>query len=136
MPNCTKLQLSCMQDTFARARSHQANRRRDDRFSCIQSAFRPSSRAKVYILHLYTRYPIVARRAWPAGCIQPLGRVRRASKGILHTNLAYKTDIDCVLDAGPVLNLYARYLYSRAHLAYAAARPSARATVGYRVYKF
>ena len=28
---------------------------------------------------LYTRYPIVARRAWPAG------RVRRASKGILHT---------------------------------------------------
>ena len=28
---------------------------------------------------LYTRYPIVARRAWP------LGRVRRASKGILHT---------------------------------------------------
>ena len=28
---------------------------------------------------LYTRYPIVAR-AWP------LGRVRRASKGILHTN--------------------------------------------------
>ena len=29
---------------------------------------------------LYTRYPIVARRAWP------LGRVRRASKGILHTN--------------------------------------------------
>ena len=31
---------------------------------------------------LYTRYPIVARRAWPTGCI---GRVRRASKGILHT---------------------------------------------------
>ena len=29
---------------------------------------------------LYTRYPIVARRAWPTG------RVRRASKGILHTN--------------------------------------------------
>ena len=36
---------------------------------------------------LYTRYPIVARRPWPTGCIdQPLGRVRRASKGILHTN--------------------------------------------------
>ena len=32
---------------------------------------------------LYTRYPIVARRAWP---VQPLGRVRRASKGILHTS--------------------------------------------------
>ena len=31
---------------------------------------------------LYTRYPIVARRAWPTGC---MGRVRRASKGILHT---------------------------------------------------
>ena len=54
---------------------------------------------------LYTRYPIVARRAWPSGCIQdalssrsalgrpaafvqPLGRVRRASKGILHTKSA------------------------------------------------
>ena len=33
------------------------------------------------IFILYTRYPIVARRAWP------LGRVRRASKGILHTNI-------------------------------------------------
>ena len=32
-----------------------------------------------YCLHLYTRDPIVARRAWPTG------RVRRASKGILHT---------------------------------------------------
>ena len=32
---------------------------------------------------LYTRYPIVARRAWP------LGRVRRASKGILHTSKMY-----------------------------------------------
>ena len=29
---------------------------------------------------LYTRYPIVARRT-----VQPLGQVRRASKGILHT---------------------------------------------------
>ena len=58
---------------------------------------------------LYTRYPIVARRAWPTGCI---GRVRRASKGILHTN--------------------ARYLCSRDALA---ARPSARATIGYLVYK-
>ena len=32
---------------------------------------------------LYTRYPIVARAL---GLVQPLGRVRRASKGILHTN--------------------------------------------------
>ena len=32
------------------------------------------------MIALYTRYPIVARRAWP------LGRVRRASKGILHTS--------------------------------------------------
>ena len=31
-------------------------------------------------MKLYTGYPIVARRAWPAGC-----RVRQASKGILHT---------------------------------------------------
>ena len=29
---------------------------------------------------LYTRYPIVERRAWPAG------RVHQASKGILYTN--------------------------------------------------
>ena len=33
--------------------------------------------------NLYTRYPIVARRAWHAG------RVRRASKGILHTSSQY-----------------------------------------------
>ena len=31
--------------------------------------------------------------------------------------------------------LYARYLCSRAHSAYAAARPSAQATIGYLVYK-
>ena len=37
------------------------------------------SKNNEYCLHLYTRYPIVARRAWP------IGRVRRASKGILHT---------------------------------------------------
>ena len=36
---------------------------------------------------LYTRYPIVARRAWP------LGRVRRASKGILHTSLLYNVQL-------------------------------------------
>ena len=33
---------------------------------------------------LYTRYPIVARVLGLAA-VQPLGRVRRASKGILHT---------------------------------------------------
>ena len=33
-----------------------------------------------------TIYPIVTRRAWPTSCM-PLGRVRRASKGILHTRL-------------------------------------------------
>ena len=33
---------------------------------------------------LYTRYPIVARRAWPTG------RVRRVSKGILHTRFLVK----------------------------------------------
>ena len=31
-----------------------------------------------------------ARRAWPTGLVQPLGRVRRASKGILHTRLSCK----------------------------------------------
>ena len=36
---------------------------------------------------LYTRYPIVARRAWPAG------RVRRASKGMRY--LAYKLKSNC-----------------------------------------
>ena len=40
---------------------------------------------------LYTRYPIVARRAWPTGCI---GRVRRASKGILHT----RAKVSCIQD--------------------------------------
>ena len=35
---------------------------------------------------LYTRYPIVAR-ALGLAAVQPLGRVRRASKGILHTTL-------------------------------------------------
>ena len=39
--------------------------------------------SSAHIAFLYTRYPIVARRAWP------LGRVRRASKGILHTNRVY-----------------------------------------------
>ena len=51
-------------------------------------------------LGLYTRYPIVARRAWP------IGRVRRASTGILHTSTRTK----------------------------AAARPSV--TIGYLLYKF
>ena len=41
----------------------------------------------ITVLHLYTRYPIVARRAWPT--VQPLGRVRRASKGILHTSTTF-----------------------------------------------
>ena len=35
-------------------------------------------------LTLYTRYPIVARALGLAAAVQPLGRVRRASKGILH----------------------------------------------------
>ena len=35
-------------------------------------------------VELYTRYPIVAR-ALGLAAVQPLGRVRRASKGILHT---------------------------------------------------
>ena len=34
----------------------------------------------------------------------------------------------------PYLYLYARYLCSRAHSAYAADRPSASATIGYLVY--
>ena len=65
----------------------------------------PYRRARAWPLGrvLYTRYPIVARRAWP---VQPLSRVRRASKGILHTRpsasreqryLAYKAE--CVARA-------------------------------------
>ena len=51
---------------------------RDDRVYCIQHAEQYQD--------LYTRYPIVARRAWPAGQVhRALGRARRASKGILHT---------------------------------------------------
>ena len=46
-------------------------------------------------LRLYTRYPIVARRAWPTGCI---GRVRRASKGILHTRSSVNAlESKCIL---------------------------------------
>ena len=41
------------------------------------------SKSHYFTSIVYTRYSIVARRAWPA--VQPLGRVRRASKGILHT---------------------------------------------------
>ena len=52
-------------------------------------------------LSLYTRYPIVARSAWHAAWL--LGRVLRASKGIL----------------------YARYLCSRDALGLKAGRPSA-----------
>ena len=60
------------------------------RYLCLRAhsaAARPSAHdvddivCKISLL-LYTRYPIVARRAWPAG------RVRRASKGILHTIFA------------------------------------------------
>ena len=36
-----------------------------------------------FMFYLYTRYPIVAR----ALGLYALGRVRRASKGILHTNV-------------------------------------------------
>ena len=39
----------------------------------------------LYARYLYTRYPIVAR-ALGLAAVQPLGRVRRASKGILHTS--------------------------------------------------
>ena len=60
---------------------------------CIQDTL--SSRAALGLpsasreQRLYTRYPIVARRAWPT---QPLGRVRRASKGILHT----RAKVSCI----------------------------------------
>ena len=37
-------------------------------------------------LCIQARYPIVARRAWPTG------RVRRASKGILHTRQFYSVE--------------------------------------------
>ena len=46
---------------------------------------------------MYTRYPIVARRAWP------LGRVRRASKGILHTKVMYiRACIDNILTGNSI----------------------------------
>ena len=37
------------------------------------------------LFNLYTRYPIVSSRAWPTAAVQRLGRMRHASKGILHT---------------------------------------------------
>ena len=51
-------------------------------------AFRPSAS------RLYTRYPIVARELGLAA-VQPLGRVRRASKGILHTSVA-RAKVSCI----------------------------------------
>ena len=41
-----------------------------------------------------------------------------------------------VTELSVILVLYARFLCSRAHSAYAAARPSVRATIEYLVYKF
>ena len=35
--------------------------------------------------NLVYKIPYRRARAWPSGFVQPLGRVRRASKGILHT---------------------------------------------------
>ena len=35
-------------------------------------------------VNIVYKIPIVARRAWPSGCI---GRVRRTSKGIVHTRI-------------------------------------------------
>ena len=62
---------------------------RDDRVSCIQP-----------LGQLYTRYLIVARRAWPAGCARRWGILKlntkaasaSASKSILHTNSIAKID--------------------------------------------
>ena len=59
------------------------------------------NRARVLLLsqrvnvlqHVVYKIPYRRARAWPSGCIvQPLGRVRRASKGILHTiqHVVYK----------------------------------------------
>ena len=49
---------------------------------------RPLGQARATIGYPVFVYKIPYRRAraWPSGCI---GRVRRASKGILHTNLVY-----------------------------------------------
>ena len=83
----------------------------------------------LYARYLCSRDALGLKAARPSArddrlsCIQ--GRVRRASKGILHTKS---------FQSFPWL--YARFLCSRAHSAYAAARPSARATIGYLVYNF
>ena len=68
---------------------------------------------------LYTRNPIFARRAWPAGCI---GRVaRRASKGILHTNENSNIIIDhngagkCIWDRQKETKNLGKILRSRSH---------------------
>ena len=48
---------------------------------CKNTVYETANKVLEFVYRLYTRYPIVARRA------QPLGRVRRASKGILHTSI-------------------------------------------------
>ena len=42
------------------------------------------------------KIPYRRARAWPSGCAQPLGRVRRASKGILHTS--FQGDMNSMLN--------------------------------------
>ena len=97
-----------MQDSFARARTRPSARAtigylvyklhyysiknlstlgqaRTDRVWSTMSTLREPA--------LYTRYPIVARRAWPTGCI---GRVCRANKGILHTRASPLVDTSSV----------------------------------------
>ena len=66
--------------------------------TCLTDDARPA--AGSHGVDLYTRYPIVARRAWPT----PLSRVRRASKGILHTRGRHSrprhvraSDLNCYL---------------------------------------
>ena len=46
---------------------------------------------------LYTRYPIVARRAWPTGCAWPTGSAFRPSASREQRYLAYKV-ISCSLN--------------------------------------
>ena len=77
-------------------------------FSCIQILIVKN------IFGLYTRYPIVAR-ALGLAAVQPLVRVRRASKGILHTNLRSTLIVICKI---PLLER---------------ALGRARATIGYLV---
>ena len=94
------------------------------------SAF--GGRARIVVCNVYQValvYKIPYRRA-PRLAYQPLGRVRRASKGILHTRVA-RAKVSCIQVNWITINILYKIPYRRVR-----AWPSARAKVShaYKLY--